>query len=66
MKRSRLMNHPRQENKSGKAIYASTTSTNSSTIQPMTGTNPKPVEAGSKINRSNPRGRAQTLLKTSK
>ena len=66
MKRSRLMNHPGQEDKSGKAIYASTTSINSSTVQPVSGTNPKPAETKSKRKSLDPRGRAQTLLKTSK
>jgi hypothetical protein len=66
--KGQLQHHPGQENKSGKATYASTTGVNSSTVQSTSGANFKPavVEADLKLNSSKARDSRHGSIKISK
>jgi hypothetical protein len=63
-----LQHHPGQENKSGKATYASTTGVNSSTVQPKPDADFKPVvdDAGLKRNLFKTRNSSHASIKITK
>jgi len=50
--KGQLQHHPGQENKSGKATYASTTGVNSSTVQSKAGADFKPVVVEADLKRN--------------